>query len=71
MRLEPSPREADIDEGLAARVHDPLWMLARQWQFGEFRGDDAGSPSSVAMRGQAHPITHRRGDVGTWSRIDL
>ena len=28
-------------------MHDPLWLLARQWQFGEFEGEDAGSPVSV------------------------
>jgi hypothetical protein len=28
---------------LQARVHDPLWLLARQWQFGEFQAEDAGS----------------------------
>ena len=27
-----------------AEVRDALWMLTRQWQLGEFRGDDAGSP---------------------------
>jgi hypothetical protein len=26
------------------RVHDPLWLLARQWQVGEFQGEDAGTP---------------------------
>jgi hypothetical protein len=42
-RLEPRPRSRDFARGLEARVHDPLWMLARQWQVGEFEGDDAGS----------------------------
>ena len=49
-RLEPRCRNADMTEALEARTHDPLWMLARQWQLGEFLGDDAGSPivASVA-----------------------
>jgi hypothetical protein len=42
-RLEPSPRENSLTEGTAARVRDPLWMLTRQWQLGEFTGEDAGS----------------------------
>lgn len=42
-RLEGRPRQTEIDDALAARIHDPLWMLARQYQFGEFQGEDAGS----------------------------
>ena len=30
------------DRALRAEVRDPLWMLTRQWQMGEFQGDDAG-----------------------------
>ena len=29
------------------RIADPLWMLGRQWQFGEFKGEDNGSPISI------------------------
>ena len=43
-RLEPLPSSDDLDSGLRAEIADPLWLLARQRQFGEFRGDDAGSP---------------------------
>jgi hypothetical protein len=43
-RLEPRSRSKNFAEGLAARVADPLWLLARQWQFGEFAGADAGVP---------------------------
>lgn len=43
-RLEGRPRTLDFDRALRAEVRDPLWMLTRQWQMGEFRGDDAGSP---------------------------
>lgn len=49
-------RDAGVEEGLAARLADPLWMLARQWQFGEFRGDDAGSATLVTVAATAyHP----------------
>ena len=48
-RLEPWPRDADLRAGLEARVHDPLWFLARQWQFGEFGAEDAASPVRVAV----------------------
>src|SRR5215216_154479 len=43
-RLEGRPRADKFERALKAEVRDALWMLTRQWQFGEFRGDDAGSP---------------------------
>ncbi|WP_280293967.1 hypothetical protein [Nocardia abscessus] len=43
-RLEGRPRTDNFERALRAEVRDPLWMLTRQWQLGEFQGDDAGSP---------------------------
>lgn len=43
-RLEGRPRRDDFDRALKAEVRDALWMLCKQWQMGEFLGDDAGSP---------------------------
>jgi hypothetical protein len=43
-RLEGRPRTHDFDRALRAEVRDALWFLSRQWQMGEFQGDDAGSP---------------------------
>ncbi|MFD9691371.1 hypothetical protein ACFWXO_37055 [Kitasatospora sp. NPDC059088] len=43
-RLEGRPRTTDFARALRAEVRDPLWLLTRQWQLGEFRGSDAGSP---------------------------
>jgi len=43
-RLEGRPRSEDFNRGLRAEVRDPLWFLTRQWQYGEFEGEDAGSP---------------------------
>ncbi|MFD0599457.1 hypothetical protein ACFQZ4_49970 [Catellatospora coxensis] len=48
-RLEPQSVSGDPAPGLQARVHDPAWLLARQWQLGEFRGEDTGSPVSVQV----------------------
>ena len=42
-RLETRPRTRDFTRSLRAEVRDPLWMLTRQWQFGEFKGEDAAS----------------------------
>jgi hypothetical protein len=43
-RLESSPRSTDFSRSLRAEVRDPLWLLTRQWQLGEFQGDDAATP---------------------------
>lgn len=43
-RLEGRPRTDDFDRALKAEIRDPLWMLTKQWQMGEFQGDDAGTP---------------------------
>jgi len=52
-RVEPRCRTQDLQSGLEARVHDPLWLLARQWQMGEFEGMDTGSPVSVTATATA------------------
>ena len=49
-RLEPRCREADMRTTLSARVFDPLWLLARQWQVGEFQGEDVGTPVLARVR---------------------
>ncbi|MGK4005477.1 hypothetical protein WMF31_22825 [Sorangium sp. So ce1036] len=49
-RLEPHCRQADMQTSVAARVFDPLWLMARQWQVGEFQGEDAGSPVTARTR---------------------
>ena len=66
-RLEPLPREGSMTRSLQAQVRDPLWFLTRQWQVGEFLGDDAGSPvqatfgsSSAASRRTVRVSTTRR-----------
>jgi hypothetical protein len=49
-RLEGRPRAEKFDRALRAEVRDALWMLTRQWQMGEFQGDDAGSPIVAKVR---------------------
>ncbi len=69
-RLEPRARNGDPDTGLEARIGDPLWLLGRQWQFGESRGEDAASPVAVRVRlrtsrmsrWQPGPVTPASGD---------
>lgn len=42
-RLEGRPRATDFSRSLRAEIRDPLWMLSRQWQLGEYQHEDAGS----------------------------
>ena len=42
-RLEARPRTLDFSRSLRAEIRDPLWLLTRQWQFGEIQGEDAAS----------------------------
>jgi len=49
-RLEGRPRRPDFSRALKAEVRDAMFMLSRQWQLGEFRADDAGSPATVKMQ---------------------
>ena len=64
-RLEPQPRDATLARSLQAQVRDPLWFLARQWQVGEFAGDDAGSPVQATLGISSRPLTgYRAGPPG-------
>ena len=56
-RLEPQTLSGEPGQALAAPVHDPLWMLGRQWQFGEFEGEDAGTPVAVELAATARRMT--------------
>jgi hypothetical protein len=46
-RVEPRSRSRSLTRSLSAQVRDPLWFLTRQWQFGEYQGEDAASPAYV------------------------
>jgi hypothetical protein len=56
-RLEPQVRGNDLRENLEARLHDPLWSMARQWQLGEFKGEDAGSPVRASYEAEITQLT--------------
>jgi len=55
-RLEPRPRDNDLRRSLAAEIRDPLWFLARQWQMGEFQGEDTGSLAYIQYSGSTTPM---------------
>ncbi len=56
-RLEPHCRNAEMDTSVQARVYDPLWMMARQWQVGEFQGEDSGTPAMARLRAESAQLT--------------
>ncbi len=55
-RLEARPRTLDFTRSLRAEVRDALWMLTRQWQFGEIGGEDAASCVTSRIAYQHEPI---------------
>ena len=57
MRLEPRCRNAEMTTSLQARIYDPLWLLARQWQLGEFQAEDNGSPIIASWRAETARLT--------------
>ncbi len=71
MRLEPRSRNAEMNTSLQARVYDPLWLLTRQWQFGEFQGEDNGSPVIARWRGESARLTrYHSGAIAPDTRVD-
>jgi len=62
-RLEARPRTQNFDRALHAEVRDPLWMLTKQWQMGEFRGSDAGSPVFAKLKIDTTRLTKYRPDA--------
>jgi hypothetical protein len=62
-RIEGRPRAAkNFDRALKAEVRDALWLLSRQWQLGEFEGDDAGSPVLTKLRLDTTQLTKYQAD---------
>jgi hypothetical protein len=60
-RVEPIARDKSLETGLEARVHDPLWLLARQRQLGELTADaDLGSAVVATVSAQVAPLSGYR-----------
>ncbi|MFC3552160.1 hypothetical protein ACFOLC_14235 [Lysobacter cavernae] len=72
-RIETLPTGPDLDAGLQASLADPLWLLARQWQFNEFQGEDAGTPidSRFAVRGRPVSACFPGGDIATAPQLPV
>ena len=65
IRLEPRGRNAEMNTSLQARIYDPLWLMTRQWQLGEFQGEDNGSPVMSRWRGESGRLTRYHGGLLT------
>lgn len=64
-RLNPRVDGADVALSSRARLFDPLWLLTRQWQVGEFQGEDAGTPVQARVRATTAPLSRiRHGEPG-------
>lgn len=57
-RIEGRPRHEEFLESITMSVHDPLWMLSRQWQLGELKAEDVGSAIKVQMEVESKLISH-------------
>ncbi len=72
LRQETPSRGRGIEEGLAALLGDPLWILARQWQFGEFRHENTGSPAWIEVSSEVHLLDEWRTAEGdAWQPYDV
>jgi hypothetical protein len=69
-RLEARPRSRHFERALRAEVRDALWMLTKQWQMGEFRGSDAGSPAFAKVLLDTTRLTRYRPAGGLAQLLD-
>lgn len=60
-RLEGRPRQENFEHNLRAEIRDPLWMICRQWQLGEFKGEDAGSAIKAKVQVSTSKINRYAG----------
>ncbi|MEL7161579.1 MAG: hypothetical protein AAFN92_12545, partial [Bacteroidota bacterium] len=69
-RLEGRANDLYTDEGLAMRIADPLWLLGRQWQFGEFLGEDNATPVSVDVKFHRRQLNQLGSPDGSYRQVD-
>ena len=55
-RIEPITSDPSLAPGVSAEIADPLWLLGRQWQLGEYAGEDAATPAWVEVHGETASI---------------
>lgn len=67
IRLHPDSTDDTMVTTVQALIHDPLWLLGRQWQFGELRHDGGATPIDVRVEGTSSPLTRLRGGAAVIS----
>lgn len=71
-QLWPIPFDTTLATELAAPVVDPMWLLARQMQFGEFRHDGGVSPVDIAVTyAAAQPSRMRAGTAAGTETVEI
>ena len=70
-RLEGSPRSESFDRSLRAEIRDPLWMIARQWQVGEYAATDGGTPVLARVATEVEPLAAFSDGHGAITETDL
>jgi hypothetical protein len=70
-RLEPDPHDPTLSRALQAQVRDAAWLLGRQWQMGEFQGDDAGSPVQATIGYETRHVTSYRPGYSDVASVSL
>lgn len=65
-RLEGVAVGRTLEDGLQARIADPNWFIARQWQAGEFRGELSASPVLITAKLGYSELDYYRGKYGQW-----
>ena len=63
-RLEGEPRSYNLERSLSFEMCDSSWMIGRQWQFGQLRGEDAASPASAKIKYSTRRIDQVRLGTG-------
>lgn len=69
-RLEGRPRTNNFDRALRSEVRDALWMITKQWQMGEFEGEDAGSPVTAKLCTLTSELDQYKADEKTVQAFD-
>ncbi|MEJ1240281.1 hypothetical protein WBG78_19220 [Chryseolinea sp. T2] len=71
-RLESSLRnENQLDNALRFEIRDALWMLTRQWQFGEFEGEDAGTAAFANITSEQSQVSGIGSSSGQMRSFDV
>jgi hypothetical protein len=70
VRIEARSRDPELLPGIEARLHDPLWAIARQWQLGELTGRDAGSAIAARAQVELARVDAVRGAGTAWTPFD-